>query len=216
MTMETNYVLHEIAQTNLNMTTVDRLQNIYWCLTSILRQEIPGDIVEVGCNEGTTSVVLALILEEHYGRSLHVFDSFQGLPARGDHDSYLEQGDCYATVEQLEENFSRWEAPLPVVHAGWFEDTLAIRLPHKICFAYLDSDFYDSVLVSLKEVWPRLSHGGSIIVDDYGDIKANPKSWQGLPGVKRACDEYFATRNDYKRHVLVGCGDLSFAEFRKR
>jgi hypothetical protein len=79
---------------------------------------------------------------------------------------------------------------MPVVHKGWFKDTLPHDLPERICFAHLDGDLYDSILVSLEHVYPRLSKGAICLIDDYSDPAVNPQGWNQLPGVKQACDEF--------------------------
>jgi O-methyltransferase len=84
-----------------------------------------------------------------------------------------------------------------------------------IAFAYLDSDFYESILVSLEHVYPRLPRNGLMIIDDYGDKARNPLAWDELPGVKLACDDFFADKPE-KVSVLIGTGDLPFGLVRKQ
>lgn len=212
---DSNSVIFDLAADNPNMTDLDRLTNLYWALCSVLRSGIPGDVVELGCNAGRTSVLLEMVLEaEEADRNLHLYDSFDGLPAPSDADRYLKQGDCKASESDVLAVFERWNLRLPQVHAGWFEATLPLQLPDRVAFAYLDGDFYGSIHTSLTHVWPRLSAGGSVIVDDYCDRELSPRAWDGLPGVKKACDEFF-TEVPASRRVLVGAGDLAFAEFRK-
>ena len=58
-------------------------------------------------------------------------------------------------------------------------------MPEQIAFAFLDGDYYASIRDSLALVWPRLTPGAVIIVDDYANEK--------LPGAARAVDEWLAT-----------------------
>ena len=53
----------------------------------------------------------------------------------------------------------------------------------------MDGDFYTSVRESLEHVYPRLSKGAVVVVDDYCDPAVNPV-YESLPGVKRACDDF--------------------------
>ncbi|MFF9555655.1 TylF/MycF/NovP-related O-methyltransferase [Streptomyces albus] len=214
--VDSNAVIYDIAAENPNMTDLDRLTNLYWALCSVLRSGILGDVVELGCNAGHTSALLKMVLEaEGDDRSLHLYDSFDGLPAPSSADRYLKQGDCKATAADVLAVFERWGLKPPHLHEGWFEETLPGQLPERVAFAYLDGDFYESIHTSLTHVWPRLSVGGSVIVDDYCDRELSPRAWDGLPGVKKACDEFFADV-PASRRVLVGSGDLAFAEFRKK
>jgi hypothetical protein len=54
-------------------------------------------------------------------------------------------------------------------------------LPKKISVLRLDTDWYDSTLLELEILYPRLSVGGVLLIDDYG-------YWSGA---KKAVDEYF-------------------------
>lgn len=210
-----NQVILKLADENVEMGDIDRLVSIYWALSSVLVHGVPGAVAEVGCNVGKTTVFLRMIMDQ-FGpdRELHVYDSFAGLPAPDVHDAYLKEGDCPATVEQLLGTFKRWQVAPPIIHEGWFEQTLPTELPDQIAFAYLDGDFYKSTLVSLQQVYPRLATNGIIIVDDYCDAEKNSRAFNLLPGPKTACDEYFADKPE-EISVLVGVGDLAFGYLRK-
>lgn len=84
--------IYELADENANMTDVQRLTTIYWTLSQVLMFGVPGDVVELGCNAGLTSVYLQMLIDEFDpSRTLHVYDSFAGLPACGPEDRYLHQ-----------------------------------------------------------------------------------------------------------------------------
>lgn len=210
-----NGVIYEIARSNVEMSDVDRLVNIYWALSSVLVAGVPGDVAEVGCNAGKTSVFLQMLIQNFdRSRHLHLFDSFEGLPAPGAEDAYLQEGDCRATIENVVAQFEKWGQPLPNIHKGWFEDTLPRHCPEQVSFAYLDGDFYQSILTSLEYIYPRLPKNGIILIDDYGDKSKNPLAWDELPGVKLACDHFFSGKPETVS-VLVGTGDLPLGLVRK-
>jgi O-methyltransferase len=210
-----NQVIFALADDNREMSDVDRLVNLYHLLSQVLIFGVPGVVAEFGCHAGKTSVFLRKIIDCFAAdRPLHVFDSFVGLPEPGPRDAYLRGGDCAASRADLLATFARWSAKPPVVHEGWFDQTLPSALPEAIAFAYVDADFYDSTRTVLDHVYPRLSPGGVLCLDDYADADRNPRAWQGLPGVKAACDDYFADKSD-RVHVLVGSGDLAFGVVRK-
>ena len=196
-------------------TDADRLAHIERLLAGLAGDEVPGDVVELGCYQGATSVWIRHVLDAtgQAHRAFHVYDSFQGLPAPGPHDRYLEEGDVAASVDELRANFARFGARLPEVHPGWFEATLPSQLPDQIAFAYVDGDFYESIRCSLDAVHPRLAPGGLILVDDYADTAVNPRAWDGLPGVKRAVDD-FVRAVGATVEVLFGHGDLAFGLIR--
>jgi O-methyltransferase len=198
---------YELARLNSNMSDVERLVSLYWGLTSTLRAGVPGDVVEVGCNAGYTSVWLQTAIRTvDPVRKLVLFDSFEGMPNPGPDDMHLPRGECRATQGQVVDNFTSFGLPLPKIVPGWFDATLS-RLSGQICFGYIDSDHYASILTSLKHVWPRLSSGGLLMIDDYCDKSRNARAWDGLPGVRKACEEFFSP--DLKVEVIAGTEDLS-------
>jgi O-methyltransferase len=104
------------------------------------------------------------------------------------------QGQLKTTEDVLRYNFKRYNLPIREIHRGCFKDTLPDGLPGKICFAYLDGDLYESILVSLEHVYPKLAKGAVCLIDDYNDPSINPLGWNKLPGVKKACDEYLSNK----------------------
>jgi O-methyltransferase len=194
----------------------DRLSAIERELTGVVASGVAGEVVELGCFRGAMAVWMRAILDQlgDHGRAIHVYDSFQGLPAPGPQDSdYLAEGEIAATADEVLDLHQRWGLKPPTIHAGWFDDTLPTELPEQIAFGYLDGDFYDSIMTSLTHCVPRLAMGAVIVVDDYADTVVNPQAWDGLPGVKRACDDYFGAPSPLE--VLFGEGDLAFGVLRR-
>lgn len=194
----------------------DRLTVIAQQLERLVTDGVAGPVVEIGCYRGAMALWMRAVLDAagDHGRPIHVYDSFQGLPAPGEHDSeHLRQGELTVTPEEVVAAHRRWSKQPPVIHPGWFADTLPTELPDGIAFAYLDGDFYDSILTSLTYCVPRLAAGGVLILDDYADTAANPKAWDGLPGVKRACEDYFGASSPLQ--VIAGDGDLAFGLYQR-
>jgi O-methyltransferase len=86
----------------------------------------------------------------------------------------------------LEHNFDKRGLVRPFIHKGWFGHIS--DYPDPIAFAFLDGDFYDSIMDGLRALWPRLSPGAFLAVHDV----YHP----GLPGVLRALDD-FRVGNDF-------------------
>lgn len=145
-----------------------------------------GDVVEFGCYTGTTSLFLARLLREIAPeRQLHVYDSFAGLPEKTSHDAspageQFRSGELRASKSEFIKHFRQAGLPLPVIHKAWFDELRADDVPKEIAFAFLDGDYYESVMASLALVWPRLSPGACVVVDDYAN--------EALPGARRAVD----------------------------
>jgi O-methyltransferase len=197
------------------MTNCEQRMNMYHLLSQVLAYGVPGHVVELGCNEGQSSVLMRKVLDNLAPeRDLHVYDSFEGLPEARAKDGRIPFGahDLKVPKDILIDNFKRYSLRLPEIHEGWFNETLPTGLPDQICFAHLDGDLYESILTSLIYVYPRLSKGAICLIDDYAD-PAIHNGWNQLPGVKKACDEFLAGKPE--RVSLLYAGDYSHGFFRK-
>jgi O-methyltransferase len=217
----TDKIIHRLTGLKLSparsgiSTTVEQRINIYHMVSQVIAYNVEGDLVEVGCNEGQSSVLFKKVLQSHRSnKRLHVYDSFEGLPSvqTADGDTYR-KGDLATTEDVLLNNFRLHDLEPPIIHKGWFENTLPNGLPQKICFAHLDGDLYESILVSLKYVYPRLSKGAICLIDDYCDPNINPDGWNYLPGVKKACDEFLLDKPE--QICFLYSGAFTHAYFRK-
>jgi O-methyltransferase len=160
-------------------------------LEKTLAANIPGDIVEFGCYVGTTSLFIRRLLDEQKqsdSREFHVYDSFTGLPDKLPQDKSaagvdFQAGKLSVSKKEFLNQFRTANLKPPIVHKGWFDDLKPTDVPEQIAFAFLDGDFYNSILTSLRLVWPRLAPGALLLVDDY--------QRESLPGVERAIRDYF-------------------------
>lgn len=148
-----------------------------------------GDLVELGCYEGDTSLLLAELLKGVKSeKRLFIYDSFEGLPDKTAEDfsvagAAFKKGELFVTKKEVKARFLRANLPVPVIKKGWFNELdPEVDLPEKICFAFLDGDLYESIKTSLKLIADKIAPGGVIIVHDYN----NPE----LPGVAKAVDEW--------------------------
>ncbi len=210
-----------------NMMNVEQGMNIYHLLSQVLAQDIPGEIVELGCYEGITGVLIQKTLDQaNSKKELHLFDSFEGLPKVLPEDGLTtaKEGMLRTAKDSVIANFNRFNLKQPTIFEGWFKDTLPTNLPDKICFAHLDGDMYSSIIESLNYIYPKLSKGAIVIIDDYycreGHMKIekrmNENSYQQfrniitevkdiLPGVKKACDEFFEDKPEKIIVLMAGC-----------
>lgn len=158
-------------------------------LEVVLKNDIPGDVVELGCYVGTTSVFLASRLKTT-DRKLYLYDSFEGLPPKANEDEspagmQFKTGELLATKKQLVRNLKQANVPMPVIKKGWFSELTAADVPPRIAFAFLDGDYYHSVWDSLTLISKFLAPGATIIVDDYAN--------EALPGAAKAVDAWLKT-----------------------
>jgi hypothetical protein len=112
----------------------------------------------------------------------------QGTKAHDEYNSSQSDGYnrmYYASLNDVKEQFRIRNLLGSNVHfvQGDVAETLnaAQLLPKDISVLRLDTDWYESTKVELEILYPKLSTGGFLIVDDYGH-------WEGS---RRAVDEYF-------------------------
>ena len=219
------------------MLSLEQGINIHLLLTQIILVDIPGDVVELGCWNGQSAVLIQKTLDLYDSqKKLHVYDSFEGLPEphERDEDTYFKKGWCTTGQENLHRVFKTFDTRLPEIHPGWFNDTLADELPEKIAFAHMDGDFYTSIKESLDHTYHRLSAGAIVVIDDYcePDIQKNTVAQvinnryrrefeqrvidkpNALPGVKSACDEFFQDKPEQVSALFAGIAPHGF--FRKQ
>lgn len=79
-----------------------------------------------------------------------------------------------ASLEEVKRNFSRYGLLDDQVHflQGWFHDTLPTISNQQWAVVRVDGDMYESTMDALVNLYPNLSAGGYIIIDDYGAIPA--------------------------------------------
>jgi hypothetical protein len=160
------------------MVGIKRLDNLQFCVEEILKNKVPGDLIETGVWRGGASILMRAVLKI-YGitdRTVYVADSFEGLPKRKyEIDKQDPNGKPYPNtdlavpLEQVQSNFKAYGLLDDQVRfvKGWFSDTLP-RLPtSRLAVARLDGDFYESTMDSLVNLYPKLSVGGFLIVDDF-------------------------------------------------
>jgi hypothetical protein len=180
------------------MTSKEAVFALYTSVNYVLDQNIPGDIVECGVWRGGSSLLAALIMKARNirDRKLYLYDTFQGMTPPTEFDVYkrgdtglemMEQygddiGWCYALLDDVKAAFSAHNFDFEILFVqGDVVETLATIKPETISILRLDTDWYESTAAELEQLYPRLSKGGVLIIDDYG-------SWEGS---RKATDDYF-------------------------
>jgi O-methyltransferase len=206
------------------MTSVERLGALIGAVEYVVRAGVPGDIVECGVWKGGSmmAVALTLLRLQRADRTLHLFDTFDGMPPaldvdrdlRGDsaaamlaaHDRDTSLVWAYAPLDEVRRNLASTRYPAPLVRciAGRVEETIPSKAPTAISLLRLDTDWYESTKHEMEHLFPRLSPGGVLIIDDYGH-------WEGA---RKAVDEYLETakinlllcRIDYTGRIAIKQG----------
>ncbi len=153
--------------------------NIMSALQAVRR--IPGNLAEVGVAYGGSARIIA---EHSGGRTLHLFDTFSGLPTPGVRDSgKFRAGDFASDVNTVRDRLKGFPVSF---HVGVFPETAAPIADERFSFVHMDVDLYQSTLDALSFFYPRMSPGGIILSHDYGSSV----------GVTNAFAEFFASRPD--------------------
>jgi O-methyltransferase len=155
-----------------------RLRNLRELVESVLKNGIPGDFIETGVWQGGACIWIRAILST-YGvtdRFVYLADSFQGVPepnlAEFPADASLAGlSKAWAVpMEQVKANFEAFgllDSQVNFVE-GWFKDTLPNLVDSTFALIRLDGDLYESTIQALDSLYPLLSPGGFVIIDDYG------------------------------------------------
>lgn len=159
------------AHTLIGMKRLNQLQE---AVETVLREQIPGDLIETGILRGGACIFMRAILKAYDVRNRKVWaaDSFCGFPSRrpgpGElHTDKLNQ--LAAQRQQVEDTFRRYQLLDEQVEIleGWFADTLPAAPIGQLAVLRLDGDIYPSTVQALEALYPKLSPGGYLIVDDY-------------------------------------------------
>lgn len=168
-----------------------RLDNIQFCVQSVIDDNIRGDLIETGVWRGGACIFMRAILKANdiTDRTVWVADSFQGLPPPDPSKAPADAGAKWHTyselavsVEQVMQHFRVYGLLDDQVKflKGWFKDTLSKAPFKKLAVARLDGDMYESTMDSLTNLYPKLSPGGYLIVDDFHPV----------PACKQAVEDY--------------------------
>jgi O-methyltransferase len=172
-------------------------------------KNLHGDVCEFGVAQGETSALIANEIAQSTDKTLHLFDSFEGLPKPTQKDQLkddifaLGSMEAYAGTMSCPEDMvrARLEAvSFPpqryVIHKGFIEQLIHNdkHLPDAVCFAYVDFDFYEPIKITLEYLHKVMPAGAMIVVDDYNYFST---------GAKSAVDEFVAEQGS--RSVTYEC-----------
>lgn len=192
------------------------LEHTHQLAMGVIQQQVPGAFVECGVAQGGCAALIALVAAgEGANRPCWFFDSYEGLPdptesdfaggKTGHHIRPLPRGSCLGTYEQVSrllfETF-RLERKLIHLVKGWFQDSLPVTKASigPIALLRIDGDWYESTKCCLDELYPQVSPGGQVIIDDYCSCF----------GARKATDEFQARHRIQAPLVPDGRGGASF------
>lgn len=188
------------------MTSIERIFALIEATRYIVRADVPGSIVECGVWRGGSMMAVAHTLKQlgKEDRDLYLFDTYEGMtrPSEIDIDykgevavktfmqkkrSEESSSWCYASIEEVKRNLysTGYNHERMRFVKGRVEETIPGSAPERIALLRLDTDWYESTRHELHYLFPRISRGGVLIIDDYG-------YWQGC---RKAVDEYLSQNN---------------------
>jgi hypothetical protein len=180
-----DFIGHYIRGRAVSMLPLVRFDNLQSCIEAVLRDGVPGDLIETGVWRGGATIFMRGALEALGDRTRQVFvaDSFEGLP-EPDAEKYPIEAQAYhgavmakamnrleATLEDVEANFAAYGLLDDRVRflKGWFKDTLPSAPVERLALMRLDGDYYESTRDALEALYDKLSPGGFVIIDDYAE-----------------------------------------------
>lgn len=170
------------------MISNERLMNLWKCMEEVEHNGIPGDFIETGVWRGGATIFMRAFLKAQNDRERKVWvaDSFEGFPATIHPDGAQCNNQLFpliaVSIETVKDNFKLYDLldSQVIFLKGFFAQTLPSAPIERLAILRLDGDLYESTMDALNSLYPKLSKGGYIIIDDYGH-------W---PGCKKAVDEY--------------------------
>jgi O-methyltransferase len=173
----------------------------------IATKDVPGAVVEIGCNLGGTAVIAKRMLDRLNANKAYVcidtFDGFVneqfeadaalGTPAK---DQNLFSGNSKELVSKIMQRHGCGDVKLVQGDVTKVPDA---ELPEQCSGVLLDVDLTEPTYIALQRFLPRLAPGGFILVDDCQD----GGSWKARIGYSAFCRE-----NGLEEQYMYGMGIL--------
>jgi len=207
---------------NYTMTNRKRIFTLINIFKEINLNNITGDFVECGVWRGGNIILLQKFNDLFQtNKMIYGYDTFEGMTEAGEFDIDLrsvKSQELLKTTKKINDKKNIWaycdvETVNLNISKNFKEHNIKLikgdvgktllnnqNLPDKISILRLDTDFYDSTKVELEILYPKLSKGGYLIIDDYGHFN----------GCKKAVDEYFKNSK-----MVLHYSDYSCRYFRK-
>lgn len=169
----------------VSMVPLVRMDNLQSCIIDVVEKGVPGDLVETGVWRGGATIFMRAVLKvlNVTDRLVWAADSFEGLP-EPDAEKFPREAKSFKSaamtkyynhlavgLEEVKRNFEAYRMLDDQVKflKGWFKDTLPGAPIEKIAVLRLDGDYYESTRDALVNLYDKVSVGGYVIIDDYGE-----------------------------------------------
>lgn len=180
--------------------------------------DVRGDACEFGVAQGETSALIANEIRNQ-DKTLHLFDSFTGLPAPTEKDGLKDDIGGLGSIEAYEGGMSYPQELVRarlaaidfpesryVIHKGMIEYPIHAdeTMPERVSCAYVDFDFYEPIKAALEYLHEVTGPRAVIVADDYDFFST---------GAKTAVDEFVAARTGHRREYDIEVPDEKFGHF---
>ena len=193
-----DFISHYIKGPAVSMLPLARFDNLQSCIADVVSNNVPGDFIETGVWRGGATIFMRGMLKGLGvdDRIVWVADLFEGLP-EPDAEKFPLEAEAHQSyglnavynnlavgLEEVQANFKAYRVLDDKVKflKGWFKDTLPSAPIRSLAILRLDGDYYESTMDALVNLYDRLSVGGYVIIDDYGE-----DSWTYC---QKAVDDY--------------------------
>ena len=186
-----NYELTPLPNGRVHMHTVEQRINFSLLAMCNLVYKVPGAWAEFGCYNGQSAMVFQKVLDRYKpGSKIMLFDSFTAK---------------YALNEDIKQNllsnFKKQGLAEPLLIEGNFFDTVPAQLSEQYSLVHIDcgvggdQELHQKLVEHLlNHIYSRLSKGAILLFMDYHDPISTSKGMPINPGVKTACDRFFADK----------------------
>ncbi len=155
-----------------------RLDNIKSCVKDIIVNKVPGDLIETGVWRGGAAIFMRAALKAYGAKDRIVWlaDSFEGFPEpearqypQDKKITFPCADELAVSLEEVKNNIAAYGLLDDQVRflKGFFKDTLPQAPIEKLALIRLDGDLYESTIQALESLYPKLSAGGYVIIDDF-------------------------------------------------
>ena len=203
--------------------SVERIQNVLDLVERVVREDIPGDLAEVGVWKGGVIMAMALKCKQlGVSRRIHLYDTFAGMTEPTHHDvdlnnysasSMFEAVKCEAGIDEVVRNLAQVEYSHFVYHVGDITKAHPSTFP-TFALLRLDTDWYESTKFELTYMEPRVSPFGFVIVDDYGHWKGSRKAVDERRPYNLQTIDYTGVwwQKDYGRSIVESLPKTEYTE----
>lgn len=152
-------------------------RNVHWrvhvaCWLAERASHVEGDLIECGVNRGGIArAIVAYLGDRLKEKHFYLLDTYKGIP-----DSILSERESHHApvfkkvytecLQEVLNTFSQF--PEVVIVQGLVPNTFQKVDSNKFCFVHIDMNNAQSEIAAAEYLWPRLTTGGFMLLDDYG------------------------------------------------